>query len=117
MRFLLRTTILAAALFAASSFIAVAQTTIVERSGYVQLSPSQRVIIQRHVVREPRVMPRPRVELRVGAPVPPAVELYPLPDEVYVEVPAMRPYRYVYVENEVVLVDPETNEIVEIIRD
>lgn len=116
MRFLLRTTILAAALFAASSFIAVAQTTIVE-PGYVQLSPSQRVIIQRHVLREPRVMPRSRVELRVGAPVPPAVELHPLPDEVYVEVPAMRRYRYVYVENEVVLVDPETNEIVEIIRD
>jgi hypothetical protein len=114
---LLQTTILAAAFFAVSSFIAVAQTTIIERPGYVQLSPSQRVIIQRHVVREPRVVLPPRYELRVGSPVPPAVELYALPEEVYVDVPTMRRYRYFQVNDELVLVDPTTNEIVEIIHD
>jgi hypothetical protein len=59
----------------------------------------------------------PQVELRVGVPIPRAVELYPFPDEVYVEVPALRRYRYLYINNQVVLVDPATSEIVEIIRE
>jgi hypothetical protein len=57
------------------------------------------------------------MELRVGAPVPATVELHAFPDEVYVEVPTLRRYRYLYVNNQVVLVDPQTSEIVEIIRE
>jgi hypothetical protein len=38
--------------------------------------------------------------------------------EVYVKVPTLKQrYRYLYVDNEVILVDPASNEIVEIIRD
>lgn len=99
--------------------LASAQTTIIERRapGYVELSPAQRTVIYRQVVRERPVAVVPEVELRVGAPVPSAVELQAFPDEVYVEVPTLRRYRYFNVHNQVVLVDPSTSEIVEIIRD
>jgi hypothetical protein len=59
----------------------------------------------------------PTAELRVGARVPATVELHTFPDEVYAEVPAIRRYRYLYVDSQVVLVDPDTSEIVEIIRE
>lgn len=99
--------------------LASAQTTIIERRapGYVELTPSQRTVIYREVIRQRPVAVAPQVELRVGAPIPEAVELYPVPEEVYVEVPQLRRYRYFNVHNQVVLVDPETSEIVEIIRD
>jgi len=117
MKPLLRLSIAAAALVAAVP-LATAQTTIIERRApaYVELTPSQRTVIYREVQRRP-VAVAPQVELRVGAPIPQAVELYPVPEELYVEVPQLRRYRYFNVHNQVVLVDPETSEIVEIIRD
>jgi hypothetical protein len=118
MKTFLRLSIAAAALAAAVPF-ASAQTTIIERRGapaYVELTPSQRTVIYREVRRRP-VAVAPQVELRVGAPIPQAVELYPVPEELYVEAPQLRRYRYFNVHNQVVLVDPETSEIVEIIRD
>jgi hypothetical protein len=109
---------IAAAALAAAVPLAQAQTTIIERRApaYVELTPSQRTVIYREVHRRP-VAVAPQVELRVGAPIPQAVELYPVPEELYVEVPQLRRYRYFNVHNQVVLVDPETSEIVEIIRD
>ena len=109
----------AAIAFIAAVPLASAQTAIIERPGpgYVELSPAQRTVIYRHVVRERPVTVAPQVELRVGAPIPQAVELQPFPEEVYVEVPTLRRYRYFHVHNQVVLVDPATSEIVEIIRD
>jgi hypothetical protein len=102
----------------AAAPLATAQTTIIERPvATIELSPAQRTVIHRHVVRERAVTLPPRVELRVGAPIPSSVELHTFPDEVYVEVPTIKRYRYLYVNNEVVLVDPATSEIVEIIRD
>jgi hypothetical protein len=52
----------------------------------------------------------------VGAPVPPTIELYPLPEGVLAEAPAARPYRYTMIANEVVLVDPATMRVVDVIK-
>jgi hypothetical protein len=120
MKSVLRVSAAAIALIATVPLATAQTTTIIERpaGGYVELSPAQRTIIQRRVVRERRVVaPPPQLELRVGAPIPRAVELYPLPEELYVEVPSVKRYRYFQVHDQVVLVDPETSEIVEIIRD
>jgi hypothetical protein len=114
--FLLATTA-AIAMLAAVPFVS-AQTTVIERRpGVVELTPEQRTVVYRRVVRERAVELPPRVELRVGAPIPQAVELQSFPEDVYVEVPTLKRYRYLHVNNEVVLVDPATSEIVEIIRD
>jgi hypothetical protein len=117
MKSILRVSVAAIALIAVVPF-ASAQTTVIERvePRVVELSPAQRTVIYRHVRARP-VAVAPQVELRVGAPVPTAVELQAFPDEVYVEVPTLRRYRYFNVHNQVVLVDPATSEIVEIIRE
>jgi hypothetical protein len=44
--------------------------------------------------------------------VPAATTLYPIPQEVAVEVPAVQNYRYMVINNRAWLVDPATSEIV-----
>ncbi|MCC6947661.1 MAG: DUF1236 domain-containing protein [Bradyrhizobiaceae bacterium] len=114
---LFRASAIIVALFAAAPIASAQTTTIIERPAVVELSPAQRMIVREHVLRERVVTLPPAVELRVGEPVPPSVELYSFPEEVYVEVPTLRRYRYLHVENEVVLVDPQTSEIIDIIRE
>src|SRR5262249_42198606 len=98
-----------------------AQTTVIEREGppvvsreRVEFTPAQRTTIYRTVTRE-RVAPQ-AVDVRVGSRVPRTVELREIPSAVVEEVPAVRRYRYMVVNNEVVLVDPATSEVIEIIR-
>jgi len=90
-------------------------TTTVERRAPLALSPQQRTVIYRTVTRERRVTPPADVQVRVGAPVPSTVVLSPIPETVYAEVPAVRPLRYFYINDQLVLVDPTTSEVVDII--
>ena len=78
----------------------------------MQLTPVQRQTIYRTVVRERVATAQPTVEYRVGARIPESVQLYALPQEVAVEVPAIRAYKYMVVNNRVVLIDPATSEVV-----
>jgi len=86
----------------------------------VMLTPVQRRVIYRTIVQQPVVQqqvtvgaaPAPVVEYRVGARIPAATTLYPVPQEVVAEVPAIRDYRYTVVNNRAWLVDPATSEIV-----
>ena len=120
---LIRASALLAALAAASP-VALAQTTVITRETSVpyHLSPEQRTIIYRSVTRERApvavVRPGPSVRYEIGAPVPPgSVELSAFPEDVYVDVPVLKRYRYVYVNNQLVLVDPETSQVVDIINE
>lgn len=92
-------------------------TTRTER-GPLVLTPDQRTTVYKRVVRERAVAPRGEViQYSVGTRVPREVELRSFDDDVYVEAPALRRYRYMHVNNQVVLVDPETSEVVEVIAD
>ncbi len=92
-------------------------TTRTER-GPVVLTPDQRTTVYKRVVRERAVTPRGEViEYRVGTRVPREVELRTFDDDIYVEAPSLRRYRYMHVNNQLVLVDPETSEVVEVISD
>jgi hypothetical protein len=106
----------------ASAGTASAQTTVITREPVesrtvvttepLQLTPVQRRTIYRTIVRE-RVSPaQPTVEYRVGARAPENVQLFSMPQEVAVEVPAIRSYKYMVVNDRVVLVDPVTSEVV-----
>jgi Protein of unknown function (DUF1236) len=105
----------------AGTSAATAQTTIITREPVetqavvgtrVVLTPAQRQTIYRTIVREPMAPPPPTVEYRVGTRLPPSVQLYPMPHDVVVEVPAVRNYQYMVVNHRVVLVDPVTSEVV-----
>ena len=93
--------------------------TVVTTEAPLVLSPAQRQVIYRNVVRE-RVVQQapatvgvaPTVEYRVGARVPAGVTLYEVPQPVIAEVPAVSRYRYMVVNNRAWLVDPATSEIV-----
>lgn len=93
------------------------ETTTVRET--VRLSPEQRTTIYRQVRQHPRATSRsiPMKQVEVGVRVPEAAELYDLPEPVIAEVPGVRRYRYMTIGNEVVLVDPETSQVVEIIRE
>jgi hypothetical protein len=114
----------AAMLALAATVPANAQTTIIERDNpsvitreYVDLSPAQRTVIYRSVTRERvRAAPPAGVEVRLGARVPRGVALYEMPPTIVAEVPTIRRYRYMVVNDEVVLVDPATSEVVEVIQ-
>jgi hypothetical protein len=100
-----------------------AQTAIIEHEGpavvtreRIELTPAQRTTIYRTVTRERAPAVPSGVDVRLGARVPQALELREIPSTVVEEVPTVRRYRYMIVNNEVVLVDPATSEVIEIIR-
>jgi len=113
----------ATALLIASATAVSAQTTVIERSSpsvvtreRIELTPAQRTTIFRTVTGERVRTAPPAVDVRVGTRLPATIELQEMPTTVVQEVPAIRRYRYMVVNNEVVLVDPTTSEVIEIIR-
>jgi hypothetical protein len=113
---------IAAALLAGAG-TANAQTTVITREPVetrtvvttqqpLTLSPVQRQTIYRTIVRHPVQAVQPTVEYRVGTRVPQDARLYEVPQEVAVEVPAIRSYKYMMVNDRVVLVDPATSEVI-----
>ena len=124
-----QTAILAATATAliAGATTADAQTTVITREPVqtqtivteqpLQLTPVQRRTIYRTIVQE-RVAPaQPTVEYRVGMRVPPTAQIYTVPETVAVEVPAIKTYKYMMVNNRVVLIDPATSQVVDEIID
>ncbi len=101
----------------AGASAASAQTTVITREPApgrtVTLTPAQRTTVYRTIVREPVATGQATVEYRVGSRVPPDARLSPLPQTVVTEVPAISSYKYMVVNNRVVLVDPATSEVVE----
>jgi hypothetical protein len=80
----------------------------------VELTPAQRTTVYRTIVKERTVAPAPTVveEVRVGARIPASTQLYAIPESVAVEVPTVKSYKYMVVNNRVVLVDPATSTVV-----
>ena len=122
----------------AGATTASAQTTIITREPVesrtvvttepLELTPVQRHTIYRTIVRERAttclggnhervVVADPTIEYRVGARISDSVQLYPVPQEAALEVPGTRSYKYMVVNNRVVLVDPATSQVVEEVVD
>ena len=92
---------------------AAAQTDDVATEQKLELTPAERSAIYATVSKDKsKVAPQP-FSTKVGADVPPMIELYSLPDETVAENPAAKLYKYTLVENEVVVVDPIRMRIVD----
>lgn len=103
----LGTGLVAAALLASVSF-AHAQAVI-------ELSPEQRTTVYTTITKERvRTPPPAGLSFRVGAVVPAEVELYAVPEAV--EVPSVRRHRYTVWNDQVVLVDPQSRKVIQIIE-
>jgi hypothetical protein len=92
-------------------------TTVGERGGSVQLSEDQRSQIKTIVGREhgPRLGKNVNFSISVGTRIPRDVHFVVLPEEIVRIVPQYRGFDYFLVEDEIVIVDPRTLEIVAII--
>ena len=84
----------------------------------LQLTPAQKSAIL-NAVREKSTAVRPPTtgfSVAVGEMVPPSIELYLLPDNALAEVPEAKAVKYTVVQNQVVLVDPITLRIIDVLR-
>jgi hypothetical protein len=78
----------------------------------VVIAPEQRTVIKEYVTKE-KVRPyKLQSRVTVGATLPADVELAPVPEAWG---PSFRSYRYVYTGDDVVLVDPSSRRVVEVI--
>ncbi len=83
----------------------------------VQLTPTQKTAIFDAIKKDAgRVNPPTSFPATIGASVPPAIELYTLPTTALALVPEARILKYTMVEKQVVLVDPTTMRVTDIIR-
>jgi hypothetical protein len=83
----------------------------------LQLSAAQKTAIFNAVSKDrSRIVTPGNFRASIGAPVPPSIELYALPPEAVANAQAASSYRYTMVNNQVVLVDPLTMQVVDIIR-
>lgn len=81
------------------------------------LTADQKQAIARAVAQADRkVTVPPAVDARVGAELPASMELYMLPDLALADIPEAKPYRYTVVDSRVVLVDPTTMRVVEVLE-
>lgn len=74
----------------------------------VVIQPEQETIIKEYVKKQPLASVKiPGVELNIGSTLPDTVELH--------EVPNVK-YRYVVIDNQTVVVDPDTRRVIEVIE-
>ena len=78
----------------------------------VQLTPVQRQTIYRTIVRQQTAPVQGTTEYRVGTRISQGTQLYAVPQGVAVEVPAIQSYKYMVVNNRVLLIDPATSQVV-----
>lgn len=82
----------------------------------IQLTEQQRTTLRDTIIRErPKRVTNVNINIRVGERVPRSVRLRPLPVVLISSYPAYRDYRYVYIRDEICIVDPVTYEIVEVV--
>lgn len=83
----------------------------------LQLSAAQKSAIFKAVSAE-KTKPTAQTNVRIslGTQLPGSIELHALPASVVAQVPATQDVRYTMIESDVVLVDPTTMRVVEIIR-
>ena len=82
----------------------------------IQLTEQQRTTLRDTIIRErPQRVTNVNINIRVGERFPRSVRLRPLPVILISAYPAYRDYRYVYIRDEICIVDPVTYEIVEVV--
>jgi hypothetical protein len=91
----------------------------IEPGSQLQLTPAQKTAIF-NAVRQTNTKvtapPAVTLPLSVGAQLPPSIELRVLPDGALAQAPKAKILQYTVLENQVVLVDPTTMRVVDIIR-
>jgi hypothetical protein len=89
-----------------------------DQSSQLQFTPAQKTAILTAIRKDaPKGASPVNFVAAVGSPVPPSIELYILPDGALAQVPEAKMVKYTTVQNQVVLVDPTTMRVVDVIRE
>jgi hypothetical protein len=104
---------LAAVPAVAQTSTTVTTTTGPAATGSITIAPEKRTVIKQRFTGAPVTTVKERVT--VGATVPADVELMPVPETVVTELPTVKSYRYFRYNDDVVLVDPSSRRVVQII--
>jgi len=90
----------------------------VTKSESATLTPEQKTAIAQAVRQSNRkVVVPPGISAQVGSELPASLELYTLPDATLAQIPAAKLYKYTLVNDQVVLVDPTTMRVVDILQE
>jgi hypothetical protein len=86
------------------------------KQAHVDIKPEQKTVIKQTIVKENIRPQKIDVQVRVGVRVPQTVVLYALPPTIIEIYPAYRPYKFVMVDdNTILVIDPTDWEIVDVI--
>lgn len=90
----------------------------VTKSESAAFTPEQKTTIAQAVRQSNRkVNVPPGVSAQVGSELPASLELYTLPDATLAQIPAAKLYKYTLINDRVVLVDPTTMRVVDILHE
>ncbi|MDF3062610.1 MAG: hypothetical protein K0S06_2719 [Microvirga sp.] len=104
---------LAALPASAQTSTTVTATTGPAATGSITIAPEKRTVIKQRFTGAPVTTVKEKVT--VGATVPADVELMAVPETVVTEIPTVKSYRYFRYNDDVVLVDPSSRRVVQII--
>jgi hypothetical protein len=82
----------------------------------LDLSTEKRRVIREIVLREPSCRFEQRFDFFIGMPIPRNVRVCEFPDEVLAEVPEVQSYRFVLRNDDIVVVDPAEQHVIEVIE-
>jgi hypothetical protein len=93
------------------------QSKAMSQPSQLRLSAAQKTAILSAVLQDrAKITPPPNFQASVGAQVPPSIELYILPSDAMAQAPELRSLKYTMAQNQVLLVDPTTMRVIDIIR-
>ena len=82
----------------------------------INLTEENRYIIREIVLKDPNVPKEQGAQAAIGDPLPPGVATQPFPAYVAQKIPALRSHRFFVTDQEVVIVDPKSNKIADIVK-
>ena len=82
----------------------------------INLTEENRYIIREIVLKDPKVPKEQGARAAIGDPLPPGVATQPFPADVAQKIPALRSHRFFVTDQEVVIVDPKSNKIADIVK-
>jgi hypothetical protein len=82
----------------------------------INLTEENRYIIREIVLKDPNAPKEQGARAAIGDPLPPGVATQPFPADVAQKIPALRSHRFFITGQEVVIVDPKSNKIADIVK-
>jgi hypothetical protein len=93
------------------------QSKAMSQPSQLRLTPAQKTAILDAVLQEnAKIAAPPNFQASVGGQVPPSMELRTLPTSAMAQSPELRSLQYTMAQNQVVLVDPTTMRVIDILR-